>query len=377
MKAVGIICEYNPFHNGHLLHLNKVKELYPNYIIILVLNGYFLERGEVSIISKKHKTEIALQNGIDLVVELPFVFGTQSADIFAYTAITILEKLQCEYVIFGSESNDLDTLNKITDYSINNKDLYNEKVKNYLNEGINYPTALAKALDIPFLFKSNDLLGISYIKSIKENNYKIKPITIKRTNDYLDTLSNNEIISASNIRNKLNNNIDITKYVPNNILKYINNISLNNYFEIIKYKIITDKDLSIYLDVDEGIENRLQKVILECNNVDELIEKTKSKRYTYNKIRRMLIHILIGLTKEDNKKLQLDYLKILGFNNNGQKYLNEIKKDISLPLYPLKDSLTFKYELKSSIIYDLINNGNNLKFETDNKPVNFINDILK
>ena len=175
MKSVGIICEYNPFHNGHLYHLQKVKELYPNYIIILVLNGYFLERGDISIISKKDKTTIALMEGIDIVVELPFVFGTQSADIFANTSISILEKLRCEYVVFGSECNNLELLHKITDYTINNKDEYNNKVKEYLSTGVNYPTALARAININFEFKPNDLLGISYLKSIKSNNYKIKP----------------------------------------------------------------------------------------------------------------------------------------------------------------------------------------------------------
>ena len=121
MHVIGIICEYNPFHNGHLYHLKKIKEIFPDSLVILVLNGYFLERGEISIISKENKTKIALQSGIDLVIELPFVYGTQSADIFANISITILEKLHCEYVVFGSEINDINTLEKIADYTLNNK----------------------------------------------------------------------------------------------------------------------------------------------------------------------------------------------------------------------------------------------------------------
>ena len=217
MNVIGIICEYNPFHNGHLYHLNKIKELFPDSLIVLVLNGYFLERGEISIISKEDKAKIALKAGIDLVVELPFVFGTQSADIFASISIKILENLKCEYIIFGSECDDINILNSICDYMINNKKEYNQKVKEYLNSGCNYPTALAKSTNFDFDFNSNDLLGISYIKAIKLNNYSIKPLTIKRTNNYLDTKSNESIISASNIRNKLLDNIDIKKYVP----KYI------------------------------------------------------------------------------------------------------------------------------------------------------------
>ena len=351
--------------------MKKVKELYPDYIIILVLNGYFLERGDISIVSKKDKTTIALTEGIDIVVELPFVFGTQSADVFANASITILENLGCEYVVFGSECNNLELLHKITDYTINNKDEYNKKVKEYLTTGVNYPTALAKAININFDFKSNDLLGISYLKSIKLNNYNIKANIIKRTNEYLDTTSNDNIVSASNIRYKLANQIDINNYVPASSLPFIKNITLNDYFTIIKYKIITEKDLSIYLDVDEGIENRLKKIILECNTIDDLIEKTKSKRYTYNKIRRMLIHILIGLTKKDNQKLSLEYIKILGFNKIGQKYLKKERKNFILPTNPVKGSLIYEYELKAAAIYDLVCNSNNIEFDSSNKPITY------
>ena len=370
MHVIGIICEYNPFHNGHLYHLQKVKELFPDSLVILVLNGYFLERGEISIISKENKTNIALQSGIDLVIELPFVYGTQSADIFANLSITILEKLHCEYVVFGSEINNIDTLEKIADYTLNNKE-YDKDVKKYLDEGVNFPTALAKAIKIDFDFRPNDLLGISYLKSIKMNKYKIKPITIKRTNDYLDTTLDNDIVSASNIRIRIKNKENINKYVPKYTLNYLENIDENKLFNLLKYKIITDKDLSIYLDVDEGIENRLKKVINEVNNLDELINKIKSKRYTYNKIRRMLIHILIGLTKKDNKIINLDYIKVLGFNKNGQKYLNSIKKDLDISIIPNKDSLIYKYELKTSQIYDLITNTITTSFEVKNNPIKY------
>ncbi len=368
MKTIGIICEYNPFHNGHIYHLQKIKEMFPDSLIILVLNGYFCERGEISIINKQDKVKLSLINGIDLVVELPFVFGTQSADIFANASITYLETLKCDYVIFGSESNDLNKLNKITDYVINNKN-YNDEVKKYLKEGYNYPTSLAKSINIDFDFLPNDLLGISYLKSIKQNNYQIKPLTIKRTNDYLDTYDNSDIISATNIRKKIENNLNISKYVPASTLPFIKNINLNAIFPLIKYKIITEKDLSIYLDVDEGIENRIKKVIYNVSNIDELIMQIKSKRYTYNKIKRMLIHILIGLTKEDNANLKIEYIKILGFNNTGKKYLNKIKKEITIPTTPIKNSLIYQYEHKCASIYDMITSSNNIQFENSNKPI--------
>ena len=368
MTTIGIICEYNPFHNGHIYHINKIKEMYPDSLIILVLNGYFLERGEISIINKLDKAKIALQYGVDIVLELPFVFGTQSADTFASTSIKMLEEYHCDYVVFGSESNDLDKLTQIVDYTIKNEEKYNKDVRKYLDKGTNYPTSLAKSLNIDFDFNSNDLLAISYIKAIKLNNYHIKPITIKRTNNYLDIDSNDHVISASNIRNKLLNKEKIDKYIPKYNKNLIKKIDFIKLFELLKYKIITSKDLSIYLDVDEGIEFRLKKIINNCHNINDLIEKTKSKRYTYNKIRRMLIHILIGFIKEDNRNIQLDYIKVLGFTNLGKKYLNIIKKDLIYPSTALKNSKTYQYELIASQIYDLITYDNTIQFELENKP---------
>ena len=221
MKTIGIIAEYNPFHNGHLYHIDKIKEQYPDSIIILALNGYFLERGEISILTKEDKTKIALENNIDIVLELPTLFGTQSADTFADKSISILNNFNVDTIIFGSECNSIDILENIAKKQLSEE--FQENVKTYLNDGINYPTALAKALNIDFTFNPNDLLGISYIKSAIINNYNIEFFTIKRTNSYHDIKSNEKIISASNIREKLKNNIDIKKYIPDTVYTKIVN----------------------------------------------------------------------------------------------------------------------------------------------------------
>ena len=368
MDVIGIICEYNPFHNGHAYHIQKIKELYKDSIIVLIVNGYFLERGEISILSKEDKTKIALDNGVDLVVELPFVYGSQSADIFANTSIKILNELKVNKIVFGSECNDIKLLSKIVDIQLNNSE-YNNKVKEYLNKGLNYPTAMSKALNIKEdINNPNDLLAISYIKSIKSNNFDIEPVSIKRTNDYHDKISNDSIISASNIREKIKNNMEITSYIPCGIKDYIKSINYDKLFELLKYKIMTDNDLSKYLTVDEGIENKLKKEIFNSNNIEELINNVKTKRYTYNKISRMLIHILIGLLKTDNN-LNIDYIKVLGFNNKGQEYLNSIRKDLNLSIKTNHDSKIYEYELKASLIYDLLTNSNTYDFEIKNKPV--------
>lgn len=370
MEAVGIICEYNPLHNGHIYHIEQVKKLLPGKAIILVLNGYFLERGEISILSKENKTKLALIYGVDLVVELPFIFGTQSADIFADAAIKILGYLGCSYLVFGSESNNIDILKKVA--SIQNSDDYNKKVKELLNEGINYPTALAKALYIKEnIFNPNDLLGISYIKAINKNKLNIKPITIKRTNSYHDLNSNANIISASNIRNKLKNQENIANYVPRKSLKLIEHISLNDLFPFIKYQILTDNNLNKYLTVDEGIENRLKEKIIDATTLDEFITSIKTKRYTYNKITRMLVHILIGLPKEINKLANIEYIKILGFNKKGREYLHNLKEELEISLIPIPNSLQYKYELIASEVYSLISKNKILLYEKSNKPIFF------
>ena len=200
-------------------------------------------------------------------------------------------------------------------------------------------------------------------------NTKIKLKTIKRTNDYHDTTSNDTIISATNIRSKIKENIDITNYLPKISKDKIISINNEKYFNLLKYKIITDNNLKDYVDVDEGIEYRLKKYINEVNSIEELIKKVKTKRYTYNKLNRLFIHILIGLTKEDNLKSKLDYIKVLGFNNKGKNYLKKIKKEINIPLVKNNESLLNTYELKASLIYDLINDTNTYDFEIKNKPV--------
>lgn len=365
MKIIGIIAEYNPFHNGHKYHINKIKELYPDSIIILVINGYFLERGEISILTKEDKTKIALENNIDIILELPVLFGTQSADTFADKSIEILNNFNVDTIIFGSECNNINILKDIAIKQLSQE--FQEKVKTYLSDGINYPTALAKALNTDFTFNPNDLLGISYIKSAIINNYNIDFITIKRTNSYHDIESNDKIISASNIREKLKNNIDIKEYVPDVVYNKIKNINNYIYFKLLKAKIITDNNLDSYLDVDEGIEYRLKKYINNSSSLDEFVKNIKTKRYTYNKLNRMFIHILLGIKKSD-AKAKLDYIKILGFNKKGRKYIQSIKDNLQIPTKVNKDSKVFKYELKASLLYDLINNTNTYPYETKNKP---------
>ncbi len=367
MKSIGIIAEYNPFHNGHLYQIEHIKEIYPDSLIVIILNGYFLERGLISLETKKEKTRLALKYGADLVIELPFIFGSNSADTFADASIKLANALNIDTLVFGSESNDIELLKKIANIQLE-KD-FDLKLKKYLDEGINYPTALNKAIGID-LNTPNDLLGVSYIKSIIKNKFNITPISIKRTNDYHDNTSNDSIVSASNIREKLNNHEDISKYIPEGNLV---NINYDLFFNLLKYKIISDDNLNLYLTVDEGIDYKLKSVINECNNLDDLIEKTKTKRYTYNRLMRMFIHILVGLKKDDKNNItNPEYIRLLGFSDEGSTYLNSIKKNITLPIvtkYTHIDSVIKDYELKAASIYKLLTNEDVLDFEYNNKPI--------
>lgn len=379
MDSVGIIAEYNPFHNGHLYQLKKVKEMFPDMPVVLLLAGNFTQRGDVSIIDKWKKTDIAIKAGIDLVIELPFSFSTQSADFFSYGAITILEKLKVKYLVFGTESDELSDIELLVDTQLNNKE-FSSLVKIYSKLGNNYPTSMSLALkDLTgkSIKTPNDLLAISYIKTIRKNNYNIKPICIKRTNDYHDETLDKNISSATSIRIALKNNIDIKGQVPEFVIPYLNDLHfIDDYFELLKYKIITDDNLSNYQGVDEGLENILKKEIMEANNFDELVKRIKSKRYTYNNISRMLIHILCNLKKCDmNEFNTVKYIRLLGFNDIGKRYLNKIKKDIDIPIISKisreKDRM-LEFEIQTTKIYALTDNNSSKLLEKE-----FKNRLLK
>lgn len=375
MQRIGLIAEYNPIHNGHIYQIKEIKRLYPDSIIILITNSYFTQRGDISIINKWDKTKIVLDNNIDLVIELPFPYATQSADIFAKGALKILNFLQIDTLIFGSESNDINKLKKLASTQLNNKK-YDEKVKTYLNQGINYPTAMSNSLkDILGYTTSspNDLLGISYIKEIIRNNYKINTVSIKRTIDYHSKIASKKIASATLIRTLIREKKDITNYIPKYQTDYFyQNLSLESYFPYIKYKIITSKNLAIYKTVDEGIENRINKVINSVNSWKELVEKIKNKRYTYNKVNRMLIHILTNFTKDESNNLNIDYIRVLGFSQKGRLYLNQIKKDLKVPLitnYKPNLSPLLDIEFRVAKIYSLPLNKNIIEKEYKQPPI--------
>lgn len=375
MNVIGVIAEYNPFHLGHLYQINKIKEMYKDSIIISIVSSSFTQRGDVSILNKWDKARIALDNGIDLVIELPYFYAGQSSDIFAKGAVTILNYLGIDTLVFGMESDDINNLKLMADIQLNDKN-YNNIVKEYLSNGYNYPTALSKAIkDILNLdiYLPNDLLALSYIKQVKLINNNINVIGIKRTNDYHSKEITSNIVNASLIREQFKNNLDISNYIPNYDTNKLYNVSVNDFYPLLKYQILNNiNNLDKFLTVDEGIDNRIKKYIKNSNSWDELVNNIKTKRYTYNKINRMLMHILFNLTKEESKDIVIDYVRVLGFNSKGRSYLNKIKKNKDINIITnYKDGISKLFDLENRVnnIYAIIVDNKLIYEEYSHNPI--------
>ena len=374
MHKIGIIAEYNPFHNGHLYQIKEIKKRYPDSTIITVVSSSFTQRGDISLLNKWDKTKIALDNGIDLVIELPFVYSTQASDIFAEGSVKILNYLGIDTLVFGTERDTIEDLELLANIQINNKE-YQEKVKQYLSTGLNYATSTNKALEDITNVKvdtPNDLLALSYIKQIKLNKYNIKYTNIKRTTSYHGCEIMNNISSASNIRKMSADNQDIDNLIPFD-KKLLYKVSMNNYLDILKYKVLSeDININKYQTVDEGIEGRIIDNITKVTTYEELIKNIKTKRYTYNKISRMLLHILTSFTKEEASNIDIDYIRILGFTTKGQEYLSKIKKNITISIitgYKKNISKVLDIEYRVTKIYSLFTSNNLIKKEYQIKPI--------
>jgi len=374
MKVAGIIVEYNPLHNGHLHHILETRTLSNCDYLVAVMSGNFTQRGEPAMIDKFTRTKMALQNHVDLVIELPFVFSVQSADIFASSSVAILNHLCVDEIYFGSESGNIKELEEISEILESEK--YNNLVQAFLKEGFSYPTssdmAIKKLISSDIYDLPNNILGIQYINAAKKLNSKLKVKTIKRiSTGYYDEFTNDtNIQSASAIRKMLKSNEDISKYIPESVEALLANrkiIDLNMFSDLLKYKIFSSSndDLEAIFNITEGFENRIKKV-RNFTDIDDLISQIITKRYTNSKIKRSLIHILCGTLKKDLDSLIVPYIRILGMNQTGQKYLNIIKKDLEVPLISKISDDKHPYlemELTSSKIYSMVSDVDVFKEE--------------
>jgi len=381
MKVAGIIVEYNPLHNGHLHHILETRKISKCDYLIAVMSGNFTQRGEVAMIDKFTRTKMALLNHVDLVIELPFVFSVQSADIFAYTSVAILNHLKVDEIYFGSESGNIDELFHLS--NILDSEEYNKLFLKYSKQGNSYPTSsdlAVKDLTSSTIYNlPNNILGIQYISAVKKLKSNIKVCTIKRieTNYYDEHTLGKDIQSATTIRKMIKNNEDIKDYVPNNVFDLLDGrkiIDLEMFTEYFKYKIhsATKEDIEAVFNINEGFENRVKK-IKDFSSVEDLISQLITRRYTNSKIRRSLIHILCNTEKSVLNSFEVPYLRILGMTSSGQSYLNKIKKDLEVPLISKITDKKHPYlamELKASKIYSMVSDVDVFKEEL--KPPIFL-----
>lgn len=389
MNICGIIVEYNPFHNGHLYHLKKCKDITGCEGVIAIMSGSFSQRGTPSIIDKWLKTKLALEHGVDLVLELPSIYSLSSAEFFAFGSISLLNSLGIvDDVCFGSECGDINALINLSNILLMEPPEFKISLKKHLNLGLSYPVARNNALKdylsniknidedtISVIFnQSNNILGIEYCKSLLKLNSSIKPFTIQRIGGlYNDLNLNTEFSSATAIRNHLNSKKPIENlkgFIPNKVLDlFINleNINYNfpledNMLPFIKYKILTNKNaISNIPDISEGLDNKIQQEILLAKSMNDLIYKVKSKRYTYTRINRVLSQFFIGFEGypiELMRKAPCPYARVLGFNKTGQKMLKLIKNNCSIPVYtklPKILNKTLELDIQCTNAYSIIN----------------------
>ena len=348
MKITGLITEYNPFHNGHLYHIQKARETTQCDLLICVMSGHFVQRGEPTILDKWQRTQAALEHGVDLVLELPYPYVVQSAKHFANASVRILELVGCTNIVFGSESNDLESLQLMAELPINVDGL-----KEHLSQGMGYPKAYGM---VHGSYHPNDILAIAYLKAIQ--NTRIQAHTIARTNHYHDENINSDIASATAIRKAVQLNQDVSNTTPMaEALKQAKPISWDQYFTYIQTKLISlDKqDLGEIFLMDEGLENHLSKQIKYASDFESFIQASISKRYTRARIQRALTHLLTHTKRSEIRKLvPITTLRVLGFNEKGQDYLKRFRNHEQVHIASRFNQVPLSYrtiEMRATSVY--------------------------
>ncbi|MEG0918447.1 MAG: nucleotidyltransferase [Anaerovoracaceae bacterium] len=333
-KVLGIVAEYNPFHTGHKYHILESKEKTGAEYVVAVMSGNFTQRGEPSLLNKWKRSELAIKAGVDLVIELPFVFACNSAEYFAKGSVGVLNGLGIiDYLSFGSESGSLEDLSKTADLLLKESDEFKEKLQLFLKKGDSFPKARAKALGHygKFLNDPNNLLAIEYLKELKALNSNIKPMTILRKgSDYNSDKLGALFSSANGIRKSIENKDKTAagRFLPEEIREDILNeerfsfVNDQKYFQCLKFIFLRDNKFGEIFSCSEGLENIVSREIRNVGNIEELIDKLKSKRYTRTRIMRFLAHSLVGLYKGASLDL---FGHVLAFNDRGAKILREIK----------------------------------------------------
>ncbi len=352
MKIASVICEFNPFHNGHKYLIDKIKSEHAD-CVIAIMSGNFVQRGDVAIVDKYKRAETALKNGCDLVVELPTVFALSSAERFAKGGVAIAEALNSDILCFGAENDDINKLKTIS--HIFYDDNFKEKLKKYLSNGEYYPKAVNKSVAdslgddyADILNGANNTLAIEYIKALEKTD--ISPVAIKRKGASHDSsITSENIASATHIRNLIRENENYDSFVKDTV-EYFTDIKKLETAILYRLKTMSKQEIENLPDVSEGLHNRIFECAKNNNSLEELFADLKTKRYTLARLRRIVMYALLGITKDDMKENAL-YIRVLGMNNNGTKLL----KNSRLPLvckFP-QDYNTLSEEARRMLDIDL------------------------
>ncbi|MCF2681715.1 nucleotidyltransferase [Faecalicatena contorta] len=356
MKIVGLITEYNPFHNGHLYHIEEARRLTGADSVIAVMSGNYVQRGAPAILPKRLRASMALHMGVSVVIELPVAYAAGSAEYFAEGAVSILDQLGCiDSICFGSECGDIALLEELAGLLAEEPDDYRNSLKEALHQGHAYPKARQMALvqclgesSGQVLEKPNNILGIEYLKALYRRNSKIRAYTIARKDSkYHDTELTECFSSATAIRKELfyGSSCDVLTQIPpvcsDLMQESIQNrqfICADDFSLLLKYALLqeTPETLCRYQDVSEDLANRIWNNRNYFQAFEQFCELLKTKELTYSRISRSLLHILLRITKNDivtfKKSGGCRYARILGFRNDSTASLSYIKKHSSIPL---------------------------------------------
>lgn len=339
MSICGLIAEYNPLHNGHVWQIQQIKKNLEPEVLVVVMSGNFVQRGDFAILNKWKRTQLALNAGVDLIIELPIYGAVQPADIFAEESLRILQQLQVDTLVFGSENPQLDYY-KLAE-QVQKVSLNSEQFTDFHNTyATQFNQNLQKQLGIN-ITQPNQLLGLAYAQKCLKLNYPVRlvPLARKGQTAHNDVRFQGKYSSASAIRQSLfNKESSYQKAVPKctqEALKKANLYSWKDFFKFLKYQLLTVSlsELGKIYQMNEGLEYKLRHEILVAQNFNDFLRRVKSKRYTYARLRRLCMYTLLNISVTQMQQMrQQRYLHVLGFNSTGQRHLHDIKKDLALPL---------------------------------------------
>lgn len=360
MNITGLVAEYNPFHNGHVHHLSEARRLTDADYLVVVMSGDFVQRGTPAVIDKYKRTQMALNGGADLIIELPALFATASAETFATAAVSLLHQLGCvRSLAFGAESTDLASMKMLAEFFNHEPESYRIDLKTFLRLGENYPSARANALqnyfgaeqpmDPELIEKPNNILGIEYLRAVENLRADITPVVVKRWHtDYHSDAVYENVASATALRHMLYDTDSaiermspyLTPYAARELamkLHVTTPIRDDDLSMLLQYRLQSEKDrLSDYLDFDEELADRARKALPGLYSFKEWAGLLKSRAFTYTRISRALLHLVLDMKESDLAAYRSDdyclYARILGFRKGAEPLLTEIRKNSALPM---------------------------------------------